>query len=87
MSEYAGVGVFREELAHDGGERGRSADDLLAMPRMTDARALAAMDVAPALPDISGSLRALRERSGASTPVAPALAPAPAPADATIGEQ
>ncbi|MBK8992364.1 MAG: uroporphyrinogen-III C-methyltransferase [Gammaproteobacteria bacterium] len=54
---------------------------------LDEVTALAAMDVAPALPDISGSLRALRERSGASTPVAPALAPAPAPADATIGEQ
>ena len=54
---------------------------------LDEVTALAAMDVAPALPDISGSLRALRERPGASTPVAPALAPAPAPADATIGEQ
>jgi len=47
--------------------------------------ALAAIDVAPALPDISGSLRALRERAGATAPVAPEPAPAPAPADATTG--
>lgn len=52
---------------------------------LDEVTALAALDVAPALPDISGSLRALRERSGAT--VAPEPAPAPAPADATAGEQ
>ena len=49
--------------------------------------ALAAMDVAPALPDISGSLRALRDRPGATTPAAPEPASAPASADMTAGEQ
>ncbi len=58
---------------------------------LNEVTALAAIDVAPALPDISGSLRALRERSGATAPVAPGPAPAPAsapaPADATAGGQ
>ncbi len=54
---------------------------------LDEVTALAALDVAPALPDISGSLRALRERSGAPATVAPEPAPAPAPADATAGEQ
>lgn len=50
---------------------------------LSEVAALAAIDVAPALPDISGSLRALRERGGAKAPLAPE--PGPAPADATAG--
>ena len=47
--------------------------------------ALQAVDVAPALPDISGSLRALRERPGAAAPHAPPAGAAPV--DAGSGGQ
>ena len=52
---------------------------------LNEVAALEAVDVAPALPDISGSLRALRERPGAAAPLAPQAAAAPA--DAGTGGQ
>ena len=52
---------------------------------LNEVAALEAVDVAPALPDISGSLRALRERPGAAAPHAPPAGAAPV--DAGSGGQ
>jgi uroporphyrin-III C-methyltransferase len=81
--------VYRSALAQ---VRGFAADylgvnDAASRAFLAEVDALAAVDVAPALPDISGSLRALRDRPGAPLPAQAAAGTAAAAHEPGAGGQ